>query len=270
MKKWKSIPQPGIHKLPIIEDPMSALYNSQKKSRKLERGYRRKLYELLGEAFRIAYTFDRDFEAWEKLIKDPFWKGRTKKPRRDKDSHKRLLYVLLFTLDAKGKHSYDRAYKYYRGLEFAIEDGADPQKIAEYIESEGGIEKLYGRAKEARPAKKHVDEAYYDNVIDDENKRQEKQDLEQDEAAVDLDSIHDFGPEDPPGNARGAGGSYVALIEAARVGSGEAFVTGIDNKRLRKLLTLEKGAKASIVVRRTGKKDGWPRFKTTKVKRLKR
>jgi hypothetical protein len=72
-----------------------------------------------------------------------FWKTRKRKPRREKDSDKKLRFAFKFALSACGPAGDKRAWYYEVALQIFLNRGTKPEYIKGEIERAGGISKLY-------------------------------------------------------------------------------------------------------------------------------
>lgn len=113
----------------------------------LEAGYHQ---HIVAGAYAAAWYLRKRPGEWKKFLKRPFW-NRAKKPKGDKGVREELHRVMMYVCDAISDQAYDRAFKYSRALEPYLVKNITPKKVRALIEKDGGLEKLYDRAKKEIP-----------------------------------------------------------------------------------------------------------------------
>jgi hypothetical protein len=102
--------------------------------------YRRDVYEVLENVYRLALDFAANRKEWRRFLKEPFWEQcKKKKPSTDSGPEQVIFFVSRFVFRAtrtKGRR-YNRAYKHARVLQKFAREKVRPEDVAKKLEEKG-------------------------------------------------------------------------------------------------------------------------------------
>lgn len=127
----------------IKENPLSVAAEARYKLGTVQKGYRRDLYAVLAMTVGIARHYYNDYKAWRPFFNQPYFQTGKKKPKARTHHEHALRHMMNYVFDAKSKQARSRTGKYAAALHQIMIIGVPIRLVAEEIEREGGIEKLY-------------------------------------------------------------------------------------------------------------------------------
>ncbi|MER9313540.1 hypothetical protein NKI51_30500 [Mesorhizobium australicum] len=129
----------------VTQDPLAALIVCREARRSFETASRKHLEKMYLVCFLAAIAMDRDYGKWKTFVKEANrMKVLKRKIKRDIDATNKLLIVSRFVFG--WTHSYDRAWKIARALEFVALKTSDPAELRAQLKQNKGIEGLYKTA----------------------------------------------------------------------------------------------------------------------------
>jgi hypothetical protein len=152
--------------------------------------------------------------------------------------------VMLYVYDAVSDQAYDRAYKYARALEPYLAKNIKPKKVRALIESDGGLEKLYDRAKKQIPLRK--------------GRAEEPADPERNDDDTVFHGDGEAGGEDRPNRS----GASKHRDRRQRL----TLEIEISAKRLDRVFGMSQGQEGTLRFKSLGVNGDWHRFRATKLK----
>lgn len=127
----------------IKENPLSVAAEARYKLGTVQKGYRRDLYAVLAMTVGIARHYYNDYKAWRSFFNQPFFQTGKHKPKARTHHEHALRHTMNYVFDAKSKQTRSRTGKYAAALHQIMITGVPIHLMAEEIERESGIEKLY-------------------------------------------------------------------------------------------------------------------------------
>jgi hypothetical protein len=270
----------------IKENPGAVAAEAKHRLHEVQAGYRRDLYEVLAMALGIGRHYYNNYKAWRPFFNQPFFQTGKNKPKARSHHEHALRHTMNYVFDAKSKQARSRTGKYAAALHEYMILGVPVHLVADEIEKDGGIEKLYeaylereahkpkkGR-KQARSEEDYAATTQYCNLDGDKVGAQNDMtfgDLEdggepaEDEGNdPDRESSEGEEEEDPLDIYRAIDGALVAGLKRGYDPKGrptiELETSDADEKD--RFLDLRKGRSAWVRVTSLGRsKDGWRRLK---------
>jgi hypothetical protein len=115
-------------------------------------GYRRQLYQFAQRCYGVGLDFMDDLDEFHRFMFDEFWANVRQKPKDDQI----MKAVLTFAMNADTPQKRTKVTKIAKVLDHCAEEPAmDVGEVANFIEENGGIEKIYTNLTDDQNKRKH-------------------------------------------------------------------------------------------------------------------
>lgn len=292
--EWTTTPLEGSSKGPyppdisdlqrrIKENPLSVAAEARYKLGEVQAGYRRDLYAVLAMIVGIARHYYFDYKAWKPFFSLSFFQTGKHKPKARTHHTDALRHTMNYVFDAKSKQARSRTGKYAAALHQIMITGVPVHLVAEEIEREGGIEKLYQAYlereahKPKRGQKQIMSEADFEATNEYHKLDKHKASTADDVIFGDLEDGGEPDVDDGGAETEGVLDIYEdAEAELCSVRKRGSDPTGrptieleMNEARQERFLGLKKGQRAIVHVTCRGvSEDEWLRLRATKVRWL--